>query len=245
MASLRFRIVAGIHQGLPASHRLLDKRCAWSKNRFAAQTVYGAEAMEQDDLDRIRFITRHFHELKGLKEKVPFGLLLLGTGIGQSLSLKPGLLLLGAVLWLERRADLYYSCRFGRVERQPKRSTLGIVTRVLALLILVFLLLPIGARVFGDGGVLCLFVGSLLSVGWFRSGCQPSRAHDIALGALLLDLAVHGIHFGISTPATPSIVNYLACGTSLILAGLLDHRLLVRSLKPIEESDLAVAEEER
>ena len=36
--------------------------------------------MKTPDLDRIRFITRHFNDLQGLRYWVPLGLVILGLG---------------------------------------------------------------------------------------------------------------------------------------------------------------------
>jgi hypothetical protein len=71
--------------------------------------------MKTQDLDRIRFITRHFNDLQGLRYWVPLGLVTLGLG-GPALLrvvsiLGAGLLMLGA--------KRYYRATFGRVERRP------------------------------------------------------------------------------------------------------------------------------
>jgi hypothetical protein len=71
--------------------------------------------MKTQDLDRIRFVTRHFNDLQGLRYWVPLGLVTLGLG-GPALLrvvsiLGAGLLMLGA--------KRYYGTTFGRVERQP------------------------------------------------------------------------------------------------------------------------------
>jgi hypothetical protein len=71
--------------------------------------------METPDLERIRFITRHFNDLQGLRYGVPLGLILLSWG---------GPLLLraaGAVgaLALALGARRYYRRTFGAVEQQP------------------------------------------------------------------------------------------------------------------------------
>src|SRR5262245_29699940 len=71
--------------------------------------------METRDLERIRFITRHFNDLQGLRYAVPLGLILLTWE-------EPPLLraggVLGAVL-LSLGAGRYYRSIFGAVERQP------------------------------------------------------------------------------------------------------------------------------
>lgn len=71
--------------------------------------------MENQDLERIRFVTQHFNDLQGLRIWVPLGLMTLGWG---------GPMLLRAVLFpgaffLMFGAERYYRNTFGEVERQP------------------------------------------------------------------------------------------------------------------------------
>lgn len=79
--------------------------------------------METRDLDRIRFVTRHFHDLQGLRYWVPLGLITLGLGgavglAGRPLAFLSLVLFLGAFLlmlgarWSSRKT-------LGQVERQP------------------------------------------------------------------------------------------------------------------------------
>jgi hypothetical protein len=72
----------------------------------------GAE-METRDLDRIRFITRHFNDLQGLRYGVPLGLITLSLG-GTTLLRTASFL--GAFLLL-LGAKRYYRNTFGEVER--------------------------------------------------------------------------------------------------------------------------------
>jgi hypothetical protein len=81
--------------------------------------------METGDLDRIRFVTRHFHHLQGLRLWMPAGMVSLGAA-GLASSVHPALsaagivLILGAfVLMLGARR--YYRREFGEVEQQPVR----------------------------------------------------------------------------------------------------------------------------
>lgn len=73
-------------------------------------------------LDRIRFVTRHFNDLQGLRYWVPLGLLTLSLG-GTVYFDNPGFLILRAVLLLgafvvAARARRYYKDTFGEVETQ-------------------------------------------------------------------------------------------------------------------------------
>ncbi|HKH49144.1 MAG TPA: hypothetical protein VKM72_31135 [Thermoanaerobaculia bacterium] len=71
------------------------------------------------DLDRIRFITRHFNDLQGLSVWVPLGLVALGVGAPAPLR---AVVLLGALL-LTLGAKRYYRNTFGEVDLEPADST--------------------------------------------------------------------------------------------------------------------------
>src|SRR5262245_19933494 len=71
--------------------------------------------MDARDLDRIRFVTRHFNDLQGLRLAVPLGLITLSWGSSPPLRV---VLLLGALLLL-LGAKRYYSDAFGEVEQPP------------------------------------------------------------------------------------------------------------------------------
>ena len=71
--------------------------------------------METRDLDRIRFITRHFNDLQGLRYGVPLGLITLGLG-GTTLL---RVVLFPVALLLLLGAKRYYRNTFGEVERPP------------------------------------------------------------------------------------------------------------------------------
>jgi hypothetical protein len=78
--------------------------------------------MESQDLDRIRFFTRHFNDLQGLRYLVPLGLILLSLGGTTYFSSWPmlvrGAFILGACV-LMLRAGAYYRRMFGKVEPLP------------------------------------------------------------------------------------------------------------------------------
>jgi hypothetical protein len=71
--------------------------------------------MQTPDLERIRFITRHFNDLQGLRYGVPLGLILLAWQ-GPPLLRVAGVV--GAAL-LALGARRYYRRTFGAVEQQP------------------------------------------------------------------------------------------------------------------------------
>ncbi|HEX6863546.1 MAG TPA: hypothetical protein VF414_12055, partial [Thermoanaerobaculia bacterium] len=77
--------------------------------------------MESPNLGRIRFVTRHFNDLQGLRYAVPLGLIALGAGglihfANRPLAYLPAVLFLpalGLLLWARR----YYRA-YGEVEAQ-------------------------------------------------------------------------------------------------------------------------------
>lgn len=75
--------------------------------------------MEIRELERIRFVTRHFNDLQGLRYWVPVGLVTLGLGGTTLLRVS---LFLGALL-LVLRAKGYYRNTFGRVELELDPAT--------------------------------------------------------------------------------------------------------------------------
>jgi hypothetical protein len=79
--------------------------------------------MTTRDLDRIRFVTRHFNDLQGLRYWVPLGLLTLSVGGTTYFTNRP-FLILRATFFLTAfllffGARWYYRRTFGEVERQP------------------------------------------------------------------------------------------------------------------------------
>lgn len=78
--------------------------------------------MEPQDLDRVRFVTRHFNDLQGLRWAVPLGAVALSLGGAVHFAGWPPyvvlLTALGALL-LRLAARLYYTHSFGTVEAQP------------------------------------------------------------------------------------------------------------------------------
>jgi hypothetical protein len=79
--------------------------------------------MESASLDRVRFVTRHFNNLQGLRYWVPLGLITLSGGgttyfTSRPLVLLRAELLLGGIL-LMFGARRYYRRTFGQVETRP------------------------------------------------------------------------------------------------------------------------------
>ncbi len=244
--------------------------------------------MEIRDLERIRFVTRHFGELQGFRRLVPVGLLMLsGAGLtsftGWPVMLLRVALLAGACLLL-LGAGRYYRSTFGETEglqaepvadlsslllmapltaslttkspAQWPRPVIPAVPRFLligglacAVFILFQLLfwppwVTIGSEVVYWSGNLEMTRTMLIQMlygicGLFFLGTSWSRrqhlaqAHLPGFGFLLSGLSALAPWLA---PAAVSFeVALLVCGSSLVLAGLLDHWQLVRVLGPREE----------
>jgi hypothetical protein len=78
--------------------------------------------METPNLDRIRFVTRHFQDLQGLRHWAPLGLITLSLGLATGFASRPmsllASLLFAGSLFLRAGAGRYYRNYFGKVERQ-------------------------------------------------------------------------------------------------------------------------------
>jgi len=184
------------------------------------------------DFDRIRFITRHFKELKGLERDVPTGLLGLGMGINRltqsESSFLPLLLLFACILGsflLRHRAGSYYRAIFGEVE-QPQKSPIPWGAYLLVLMI--------SALVFLEGGGLRndviprLFLSAYSATficRWIWRGYRRSQW----LAFVILLLGAQPLVSIVPGRDRLGFVVFLG-GASTILGGLLDHRFLVREM---------------
>ncbi len=251
--------------------------------------------MTANDLDRIRFVTRHFQRLQGLRMMVPFGLLYLALGAriaffhrrpapGSKAWLYCLLAIFAGYLLLFYLAKLYYAQRFGEVERQTEYgasrrwqpvgahdqltvfSPAGFVPRIpapgllsgipgrqwlkIALgLVGGALVSVLNMKVVMEGSTRMdyLILGSGYAAYWIWHGSRSYLAYYLAIGGLLAVMAVPGGYSGLLLPnlAGRGVVQMLV-GTSLIAAGLLDHRLLARTLKrPAAEPVAMAARQER
>ena len=237
--------------------------------------------MEIRDLDRIRFVTRNFANLQGLRYLVPLGLMVLSCVGFSSWPLAPlrSVLFLGAFV-LMIGAGRFYRRTFGEVEPSPQPlvvselsyssiynhigpalrlpPTIPIVLRalllgVLALAVFVlfqFLFWPpwvvsdsglvwtgssATARAFFTQSIYFLGGALFLGLGWLRGG-SLSRSYPFALGTLLSGLSVLAPWY--VSAAAHRWVALLLCGSSMVLAGLLDHWQLVRVLgRPAGEEE--------
>ena len=224
--------------------------------------------MELRNLERIRFVTRYFNDLQGLKHLVPLGLVFLGTAGPAWLT---AVSFVGALL-LAFGARRYYNT-FGEVEPprvQPaaERYALSILPigpapriapgvpasqrnmLVLALIPPVLLLFSFlfwppwigmesGVIVDPEWGrlpagpvierMIFLLCGSFFIGVWWLRGRQVPQSYHLAIGLLLSVISI-------LEPAAARLgIVLLLCGSSMVLAGLLDHWQLVRVLGRGEE----------
>jgi hypothetical protein len=117
------------------------------------------------DLDRIRFVTRHFHELRGLSQQVPSGMFILGEGaiyfvhspalswllLFFQIALPIGVLLL---------SSSYYQRTFGQVERLPRDLPLQ----------------PVPLSIYSSAGTTLRLARQPVSPGWLRGSLLAALA---------------------------------------------------------------------
>lgn len=219
----------------------------------------------REDLEQIRFVTRHYGELKGLQGVAPLGLWLLAMGLAtlfcQARDWSTAAVLSGlAIVWTTGAGVLYLSLRAGRryrriygdVEQQHPLYMLfssGLKNLAIweslavwgAVLMLTLALMAPLKEAFQQGRDFYLLNGLILLGRWWRQGRPIGRAYAAALGLALLGLAI-------GKPFSPRIGlpgALFLCGAVLILVGLLDHRQLVRVLQPVEQPERTAAESTR
>jgi hypothetical protein len=230
--------------------------------------------LEIRDLERIRFVTRHFRDLQGLRRLVPAGLAMLG-GVGLISTGWPlALVLFAGACLLLLGAGRYYRSTFGEVEAflaEPVAELSSLLLTAGGPAQRSQPAIPAGPRLLILGGLACavfvlfqlLFwppwvtIGSevvdwsgdpaltrtmliqmlyglcglfFLGTSWLR---KQHPSYLLGIGFLLSGLSILGPWLA---PATVSFqVALLVCGSSLVLAGLLDHWQLVRVLGRGEE----------
>jgi hypothetical protein len=109
------------------------------------------------DLDRIRFVTRHFHELRGLLQLVPIGIFFLG---GEAVYFVHSPALSWLLLFLHIAVPIgvfllsssYYKRTFGQVERLPKDLPLQ----------------PVPLSIYSSAGSTLRLARQPVSPGWLR-----------------------------------------------------------------------------
>jgi len=191
--------------------------------------------MADQNLDRIRYVTSHFHHLQGLRWKVPLCLYLIDCQWDGSLSIW-GVYsnwFVYPVYWALRlspfilaiASPLYYRRRFGLVYRKAKAA------RYLPFLIGILVVAFTALDFFSDFlfvRLVYLSVGGTFVGTWWRRGRPRLQEHYAVLGVLLLGASMLDRSWDFNI--------FRIVGTALILAGLLDHWQLLRTLKrPTDE----------
>jgi MFS family permease len=215
------------------------------------------------DLERVRYVTTRYEQMQGLR-RVPLGLFLLATAGFQwtVLAVTPtggiddryGKLAVGLIVNV-----LYFSClllaaialvlyyvigehyerKFGRVERRPvgwRRMAVGIGT-IFMVVVAVFVVElwlepPVRLDLLVMGGVLL----------FFRRKSWRFAAHYLVMGVLIACCGLLPL-FGIvsADPREELYLTPLLLGMYLLVGGIFDHLLLVRTMKSLpEENDEAV-----
>jgi hypothetical protein len=189
--------------------------------------------MDVRNLDRIGFVTRHFRDLQGLRWMVPLGMFTLFQGLAPSFEHEPPAFgiaclaaLVGGSLVLRNRSKAYYESLLGEVEVQQTETAVAdwLPVAVLATAIAAFLLAT------GSLSLLRFYsiaLGSVLLGRWLQRGRRASQSYYLLFGALLLAVAVLAPE---SPLAARRELTYGLAGACFIVAGLLDHRQLVRTL---------------
>jgi hypothetical protein len=211
-----------------------------------------------EHLDHIRFVTRNFSRLQGLRStKLTWALMFLTWGAGDLVPPSPwGVALLLAVLagmyggaiLLRRRMNPFYR-RLGQVE-PPVTNYLAVPwPRKIAAIALVGWYVRMLAYHPHDPRCLYVGVGGVLIWLWFDMGRSPSLLYYPALGSLVLAVGAPSRTFGYLLPAmgNAGLANVFL-GFVLVIVAVLDHRQLVVTLArfpmPAEEPEHeALAEE--
>jgi hypothetical protein len=198
-------------------------------------------AMNPKDLDRIRFVTGHFRDLQGLSGAVPVGLMMLSAGLAliqdTPMSLLLALVASASLVLACPVAGSYYRKRFGEVE--PRPTKLPVRLHLAEILPLGLFLLPGIYRFLPTVQSEYLLFGLMFLCGWLQLEHRLEQAYYLVLGGLLLGLAAPGGPVALLLPALGRRgFPFLLFGAACVLAGLLDHRLLVRTLGSLEASTL-------
>ena len=195
--------------------------------------------MDQHRLNRIRFLSRRFNELQGLR--VTFTGLCITMGLGSYLAatVRPtdngamiALLVsfvpvVPGVSWLNR----YYTSTFGRQVSAPPPKW-----RLLALIPVFWFMAFLNARFESiPAGAPTLFFVAVASA-WVAIRDWPWRTYYFgATAAVALTFAATASGAGVLGPGRTVGAMFIAVGVSMVPIGLLDHFMLVRLVKEARE----------
>lgn len=192
------------------------------------------------DLDRIRFVTRYYSALQGLK-LVPFGLFLIvmsfrslgWTGLGKSGDCTYTLPLLVLMFILYFVIGRYYTRRFGEVQPVREDAAWWKGMLPLGILVVAIALETIFLPRFSLAG---LALAAML----IYSGIVTRRPHYWVAGAAMIVVSLLPLAVGADPTSqiygTMGFVWSLTFGIVWTAIGLIDHFVLVRAFKPAAEA---------
>jgi hypothetical protein len=223
--------------------------------------------MKPQDLDRIRYVTRHLGDLQSsVKLGSLMGLCMLSGGLvsytKSFLWFLPQLASIAGVFFVATHPQGPLEARFGKVEKKRKwkwtasdRAQGWVFLGGLLLLILlsgclwfVFSVLHSARAVdlFSERLTYLLFgVGFLLR--WPFREYRLVESYNLGIAALFLAIGTRGALPGLTPPAwliTRSGMSWILYGSALILTGLVDYWQLARTLPPLAEESEALEPEE-
>lgn len=186
-----------------------------------------------DNLYRIRYVTKNFGALQGLK-MVPFGLFFLAMGVGWlgeqgdlSLSL-PAFALTLLAYWLIGR---YYTRSFGLVNSGRENFVKDFLLP-LTLVLVLWLAAAVDYWVRLPVSIFGLTLAAVILVWWWLQE-QRTRVHYAMMAgliALISLLPLMGIKEGWSIIKPPGTLFHLLLGLIFVIGGILDHLLLMNNL---------------
>jgi hypothetical protein len=196
--------------------------------------------MDQHRLNRIRFLSRRFNELKGLR--VAFTGLCIAAGLGSYLALAARPTDNGAIVallvsfvpvvpgmsWLNR----YYTSTFGRQVSAPAPKW-----PVLLMVPVFWFMVYLNARFpsIPAGAPTLVVVAVASAVVAIRD--WPWRGYYfVATAAVTCSFAASASGAGVLGPGKTVGAMFIAVGVSMVPIGLLDHLMLVRLVKEARES---------
>ena len=185
----------------------------------------------EPDARLTRIIARHFHDLQGLNTATIWMLFAAGGGVWLATHDEAATFLSTLVLvlagacagyWLER----FYSGRFGRVTIPESRQRIGLAGFV-ALFMLSFVLTRSQWATF-----MCAVLAA--SSVWLLVDCWPYRVHQVFVIAGA-GAAMQVLGWRATTGPDDIARAIVLVGSSMVIAGLADHVLLVRGMRMLRE----------